>query len=137
MQQRAEPMAQVLTVAAVAATAEIALPVAALTTAGPGTATLGIEAAQVTGATAGEIAVIGTTAQTASHAGVAGYNVLQVPANAFTFGGANMPWVNAVIRAGIPVLVKSAEMGFRAQVFEMFKAAGYQLVGNMMFPAVP
>jgi len=135
MQQRAEPMAQVLTVAAVAATAQIALPVAALTAAGTGTTTLGIGTATATNtAVAGEIAVIGTTAQTASHAGVAGYNVLQVSNASYTFGGANIPWVNGVIRAAQPVLVKSAQTGFAAAEVQMFKNAGYKLVGQLLLP---
>jgi hypothetical protein len=135
MQQRAEPMAQVLTVAAVVATAEIALPVAALTAAGTGATTLGMGTATATNtAVAGEIAVIGTTAQTASHAGVAGYNVLQVSNAAYTFGGANVPWVYGAIRAGQPVLVKSAQAGLAAVEMQMFKNSGYMSVGNMLFP---
>ena len=128
-------MAQVLTVAAVVATAEIALPVAALTAAGTGTATLGIGTATATNtAVAGELAVIGTTAQTAPYAGVAGYNVLQVSNSAYTFGGANIPWVHGVIRAAQPVVVKSAQAGFAAVEMQMFKAAGYSSVGNLLLP---
>jgi hypothetical protein len=97
MKQRAEPMAQVLTVAAVVATAEIAVPVIALEAAGAGVTTLGIEAASV------DTAVIGSQANTAIYAGQTGFNVL----NSSTWGWqtANIPWLNSVISSGQSAIV--------------------------------
>ncbi|HSL56058.1 MAG TPA: hypothetical protein VK868_16760 [Pyrinomonadaceae bacterium] len=52
----------------------------------------------------------------------------------YTFGGANIPWGNGAIRAAQPVLVKSAEAGFAAVEMQMFKNAGYSLVGQLLLP---
>lgn len=133
---RAEPMAQVLTVAAMVATAEIALPVAALTAAGTGTATLGISSATATNtAVAGELAVVGSFQSTSAFSGVAGYNVLRIPNAAYTFGGANLPWISATVAQRQTVIIRAHnEVSLTAMEIQMFMNSGYTRFANMLFP---
>ena len=117
MQQRAEPMAQVLTVAAVAATAEIALPVIALEAAGVGVTTLGIEAASL------DTAVIGSQVNTAIYAELTGFNVLN--SSAWTWQTVNISWLNNVISSGQSVIVLAGNRFTQQEVQYLIEQGKY------------
>lgn len=110
-------MAQVLTVAAVAATAEIALPVIALEAAGVGVTTLGIEAASL------DTAVIGSQVNTAIYAELTGFNVLN--SSAWTWQTVNISWLNNVISSGQSVIVLAGNRFTQQEVQYLIEQGKY------------
>jgi len=101
-------MKQMVEVGAVIASAEIVLPVAAMTAAGTGVATLGIESAPL------DTAVIGGVTNTAPYPGQVGYNVMRTVEN-YSWVEHNVPWLNNIIRLGQPVEVLPGGAGTAAE----------------------